>query len=376
MPTALTPLLIQELLIVTFAIILALRLRFASLRATKLGAFVRLCQELLWAGKHAELLELIEEHRISLFRLMAVNSISERLMNYLNPSRDLWRRSEWDLLLQIPGQTLKRSRRRTISLLSVIRMFPGLQVRLYLLARWWVVRRNIYGLSQELARSVFLTKPFAAALVSLRPYLGLKLIDSWGKKGAVSEFIELYVANLMETPNSVLFRELRDNQNMSGSYRYDISEANLLLQFFISDSKRANDLSVYRPVGNTALVLLDRAGADPLSDPYNQDLGNFKESRIYDDPIYAAIHFFRIMVLEGIHQDVGWHLWLYYLQYMVEKMARNYEVRGRFSSDLDEFPNRYAYLIYESVDSLIDFVKAGEEIDSANLVLKVCAERT
>ena len=80
------------------------------------------------------------------------------------------------------------------------------------------------------------------------------------------------------------------------------------------------------------------------------------------------------MVLEGLHQDVGWHMWLYYLAYFVEAMAKNYFVDPRFSTGDEEFPNIYAYLIYLSVTALRDFVKAAEDLESPNLQMKFSAQ--
>jgi len=134
------------------------------------------------------------------------------------------------------------------------------------------------------------------------------------------------------------------------------------LKFFLADATKAEELRVYKGIGDATIKLLEGAPRDPLGDPYNRAMGDFQEDMLYEDPIYAAKHFFEIMVLEALHQDIGWHMWLYYLRIMIDVMSRNYQLIDPLSSPDQEFPNRYAYLIYECVTALRDFVLAGDDL--------------
>ncbi len=209
---------------------------------------------------------------------------------------------------------------------------------LYACARWLSGRDGRQRYVREIIDSVFLDRSFVAVLVQIRPYLGISLIDKW--KSHPSEkftFVDMYLESMLKTRNSVLYRELRDNQNMSGMHRYHIPESNLLLKFFLADATKAKELRVYKGIGDATIKLLEEAPRNPLGDPYNRAMGDFQEDMLYEDPIYAAKHFFEIMVLEALHQDIGWHMWLYYLRSMIDLMSKNYRLIDPLSAQTKNF---------------------------------------
>jgi hypothetical protein len=136
-----------------------------------------------------------------------------------------------------------------------------------------------------------------------------------------------------------------------------------------------HDLRIYKPVGDFALHYLDKLAWDSNADPYNRADLDYEKESLRGDILYGVKHFFEIMVLEALHVDIGWHMWLYYLSHLVEKMCRNSRILDPISKPDEEFPNRYCRLIYEYVTALREFVRAGVEIEgSPNLILQHRAE--
>jgi hypothetical protein len=209
-------------------------------------------------------------------------------------------------------------------------------------------------------------------MVRLRPYLGVSMITIWKPRHERTEFIHAYLWKLMEEPSSILYTELRANQGMRSIHRYDLPESNSLLTFFLSDARVAEDSGVYKPIGDYVLMLLDELRQDPALDSYNRAVGYFAEHEVWKSPLYATIRFFDIMVEEALHQNIEWHMWLYYMPSVVKKMARNYRLNDPLSDPTNEFPNRYAYLIYEIFSCLKDWVRDAAKIprSQANVVLK------
>jgi hypothetical protein len=78
------------------------------------------------------------------------------------------------------------------------------------------------------------------------------------------------------------------------------------------------------------------------------------------------------MVEEALHQNIEWHMWLYYMPPIVEKIARNYRINDPLSDPNNEWPNRYSYLLSEIFSSLNRWVTDAIDLPAtqANVVLK------
>ncbi|QKH35700.1 hypothetical protein FOC84_12400 [Achromobacter pestifer] len=87
----------------------------------------------------------------------------------------------------------------------------------------------------------------------------------------------------------------------------------------------------------------------------------FQDVGKHHDPVYAGIQFFRIMVLEGLHQRVADHLWLHYMPHFASRLVdRAREVRP--DDENHEFPTPLAYLLYEIVDATAVWVRDAEAL--------------
>jgi hypothetical protein len=347
-------------LITCLVLIIGLRIKFAKLDHSKFGKFTRLSQELLWSGAHPELVALINENQVAMFAILREETIIGRLIRELEPLPPFSKLQEFISQVRDGVSPPKpKTLDKILDKLLKNRFRTKARSIVWALSKW--DQHQEY--EEELVRAVLLSDGFAEAVVRFQPYLGLSMLELWGRSHEASVFLERYMRAVMTLRDSVFYRELGDNQNMDGN-RYRIAPTNRLLKFFLADSKVATEHSIYKPVGDFALALLDDLSWDPQVDPYNRALRNFEQDSRRGDPIHATKHFFEIMVLEALHQDDDWHMWLYYFASMVEKMARNSRIIDPLSSPTQEFPNQYCFLIYEVVTALRDFIMAADDLPS------------
>ena len=165
---------------------------------------------------------------------------------------------------------------------------------------------------------------FIEALARARPYWGVDIIRELPRRFDQQEFLSDYVTALMANPASVFYLEIEKSQNLA----YAFPESNPFLHNLVRDAKVAQDLEIWRPVGEFALRELDRLAEDPAADRYNQAAREFEEREAWRSPICATIRFFDIMVRAALLQGIEWHMWLYYFPPIVERMVRNYAPSG------------------------------------------------
>lgn len=366
LPSGITTSNLSIAMITSLVLIVGIRIRFARLSYSKFGKFTRLSQELLWSGAHAELVALINENQVAMFAILREETLIARLIRELEPMPPFSKLQ--DFISQVRDGV---SPPAPTTLDKILKNLLSNRLRAKFRSIFWALSKwdQHQEYQEELVRAVLLSDGFAEAVVRFQPYLGLSMLERWGRSREASVFLERYMRAVLTLRDSVFYRELSDNQNMDGN-RYRIAPTNRLLTFFLADSKVATEHSIYKPVGDFALTLLDELSWDPQVDPYNRALRNFEEYSRRGDPIHATKHFFEIMVLEALHQDDSWHMWLYYFDSMVEKMARNSRIIDPLSSTKQEFPNQYCFLIYEVVTALRDFIMAADDLpDNENLTL-------
>jgi hypothetical protein len=119
----------------------------------------------------------------------------------------------------------------------------------------------------------------------------------------------------------------------------------------LHDAARAQELAIYKPFGDYGLRKLAGLRSEPAADRYNSPLGFYAERDKWACPLYAVIRFFDIMVLEALHQDIQWHMWLYYYPHFVKDILFN--LAPHDSVELErEWPTPYHYLLYEIISNL------------------------
>ena len=348
-PMGFTPANVRPLLVLFLAVFFGLRVHRARLSRRRIGKFTELCQELLWAESYPELLSLFQRNVKEFFRIYRADywlpALRRRLVSRVQPSfflEDLIRVMEGPpacgLVDRIP-EWLAR---------PLIRCLPT-----------YSSERNA---AAQVVQSVLMTPRFMEAASRARPYLGIDIVRGLPGRFDQTEFMSGLLAELMANPASVLYWEIEKNRNISRGHRYDIPESNRLIHFLLKDARVAQDLGMWKPMGEFALRELDRLAADSAGDPNNQGAGDFQKRAMWRSPLYATVRLFDIMVREALYQGIEWHMWLYYFPPLVERMVRNCEPCGPLVDLEETFPVRYNHLIYEAVSAIRDWVKAADDI--------------
>lgn len=202
---------------------------------------------------------------------------------------------------------------------------------------------------------IFKSHLFVRHLARTQPLLCAKFTTV--RFGADDEFTTLFLKELIANTSSPLYRELQDNQNCSYTGEYYIDDSNSLLSFYFKDIEIASQIGIWKPVGDYALEFIRKQkGKDNY---YNQPFSyTYYEDEKWVCPIFVSIHLFNVMTSRAIHTGHQDNMWLMYIKTFVDEILKNYIP----SSDVDtdrEFPTRFDYLMYQSLNALRDWVGAA-----------------
>lgn len=202
---------------------------------------------------------------------------------------------------------------------------------------------------------LFKSNLFVGHLAQTQPLLCAKFTTVGFR--ADDEFNTLFLRELIANKSSQLYRELRDNQNCSYTGEYYIDDSNPLLSFYFKDIEIASQIGIWKPIGDYTLEFIKKQKGDDSY--YNQPFSyTYYEEEKWACPIFVSIRFFNVMISRAIHTGFQDHMWLMYIEEYVKQILENYMP----SSDIDkdsEFPTRFDYLIYQSLDVLRDWVGAA-----------------
>lgn len=344
----------QYLLFMLLAAFIYWRLRRMRLTRWNLGLFDDLTTSLLHAGKHEELANLLQRHLKSALDLAASKSVRNHLADFIRPPRP-----GFQVVFQDDGS---------------ITLGAGAPTSRFF-RRWFGLREwfaDLVGPSQRVQhRAAIVVKRLLSSrhlvghLAIARPYLCIEVMERATRfvEGFQDEFFDALLAN----EASVLYSEIKNNDNFGkGGHRLALPDENRLLRFYCVDVDVAARLGVYRSVGEAVLARID--ADEVLEKRLNGRLLTFQDIGKHHDPVYAGIRFFRIMVLEGLHQSVADHLWLHYMPHFASSLVdRAREVRPE--DENHEFPTPLAYLLYEVVDTTAIWVKDADALTKPGDVL-------
>ncbi|CCF97137.1 hypothetical protein B7R77_08775 [Ralstonia solanacearum K60] len=323
------------------------RSRRTKLKRWNLGLFDDLTTSLLHAGKFEELSELLVRHLESALDLAASTSVRSRLADSIRPPRP-----DFQVVIRDDGS---------------ITLGEGAPTS-WLFRKWFGFREwlaDLVGPSQRVQRRAAIvvkrllsSRSLTAHLAIARPYFCTEIME---RATLVEEgFQDVFFDALLANETSVFFSELKNNHNFGGSgRRLALPDENRLLRFYCVDVDVAARLGVYRSVGEAVLSRID--ADDALEKKLNGRLLTFQDVGKHHDPVYAGIMFFRVMVLEGLHQRVADHLWLHYMPHFASRLVdRAREVRP--DDENYEFPTPLAYLLYEVVDATAVWVRDADAL--------------
>ncbi len=345
----------QYLLFLMLAAFVYWRSRRTRLTRWNLGLFDDLTTSLLHAGKFEELAHLLHRHLASALDLAASKSVRGRIANAIRPPH--------------PGLQVVFGDDGSISLGDGSP--ANWRSRSWFSFREWVA--DLTGPSQRMERHAAIvvrrllsSRRLVSHLAIARPYLCMDVMERATR--FEDNFQDEFFDALLADDSSVFYSELKNNDNFgSGGHRLRLPDENRLLRFYCVDVSVAARLGVYRSVGEAVLSRID--ADEILERKLNGRLLTFQDVGKHRDPVHAGIWFFRIMVLEGLHQRVADHLWLHYMPHFASRLvdrAREIQV----DDENHEFPTPLAYLLYEIVDAIADWIGDAEALtESREMVL-------
>lgn len=345
----------QYLLFLLLAAFVYWRSRRTRLTRWNLGLFDDLTTSLLHAGKHEELTDLLQRHLESALNLAEPKSVRSDLANAIRPKH-----TGFQVIFEDDGSITLGAGAPT-SWLS----------RKWLGFREWLA--DLVGPSQRVqhraasvVKRLLSSRRLVGHIAIARPYLCMEVMERATRveEGFQDEFFDALLAN----EASVFYSELKNNCNFGkGGHRLALPDENRLLRFYCVDVDVAVRLGVYKSVGEAVLARID--ADEVLEKKLNGRLLTFQDVGKYHDPVHAGIWFFRIMVLEGLHQRVADHLWLHYMPHFASRLVdRAREVRPE--DENQEFPTPLAYLLYEIVDATTVWVEDAEVLTKPGEVLR------
>lgn len=344
----------QYLLFLLLAGFVYWRSRGTRLTRWNIGLFDDLATSLLHTGKYEELADLLQRHLESALELAEPRSVRSKLVNAIRPPRP-----DFQVVFKDDGSITLGAGAPTSQLFRKWFSFcewladllgPSLRVQRY---------------AASIVRRLLSSRRLVGHLAIARPYLCIGIMERATRidDGFQDEFFNALLAN----EASVLYSELKNSQNFGkGGHRLALPDENRLLSFYCVEIDVAARLGVYRSVGETVLARID--ADEVLEKKLNGRLLTFQEVGKHHDPVSAGIRFFRIMVLEGLHQRIADHLWLHYMPFFASRLVDRAR-EARPEDENHEFPTPLAYLLYEVIDATAVWVrdadaltKPGEEL--------------
>ena len=200
------------------------------------------------------------------------------------------------------------------------------------------------------------------------PYLAVTILQRQKSKFEAENFLETYIKALTGNSTSVFYAEVAAAKTISEK-RWILPESSRLLRYFFNDIKTAEIMGVWKPVGNIAVRHLKSFKAHLENDPYNGSLGDFDTGEGQRTLIPTVLHFFDIMVREAFANGFTFHMWLFYVEYLVKAMVDNYRPAGNVNQEA-EFPTKYSWLIYLAFSVLEDWIALVEhaKIDQPHII--------
>lgn len=353
---------------------LAFYMRFYGLSRRQIFKFRDLVLELFWTQSYAELFSLLDRNLTPLVKIYKNEPPFPRFRAWLTPPHEAYL-----LPISLPSE-MSPLLTKTPSQVSRLRKFFDRLKRSIggLITKTLPSNDEYQDAAQELIHGVFLSQQFSTALVQTKPYFGLKVIEEFSDINGVEDFVSQYIHEMLQNRHSLLYTDIKNNQNIGSGHRYVISPSNRFLSFFLSDVKVAERFAIYQPVGEYLLNYLKELAHNPKTDPYNvsargsYDIDTLSEKAVWHDPLFVGVRFFDIMVSEALYQNINWHMWLSYYTFFTQQIVENYSLEDPTVDPHAEWPTPYSYILYQMISSMRGWIQALEVVplDQENVVLE------
>lgn len=345
------------LVVLISVLVIPFSIHIARLPRNKIHRLRDLVEELTTQGQYVEVLGIVDVHLDRLVSIYKPDSRIQKFQRWLESLDNDPTRLENVHRWMIGGDAGEQVELSALSRLRIAVMR----------ATGWIIRLlPSHDIEQQIAKEIFrgvLLRPeFIRSVVQVRPYFGLRILalDIYERY----EFSGEYFRELISDRTSVLYWEVRNNQNYSSGirHRYDLPEANRLLWFLFHNARVAEGLGVWQPIGEQMIVELDCLHRSTDDDHYNGPLDDYHERGQWKCPLFVGIRFFDIMVSEAIDQNIQWHMWLYYFTHITDGICRNYRLDPQKVNPDAEFPTPYSFLLYEMISTLRNWILTVREL--------------
>lgn len=303
-----------------------------------LTCWISVSETYLRARKIEQLGYLFDKYHEQLFNIISNKKWYVRVHNYLAPSLSP---------IEMDEEKVKKLRfkkvRRFLS-----KFFP------YEDKRQNDIQLNISNLLKS--------KVFSPYLIDTYPHVAMKATCLQLRYNC--EYNTNFFTYLISNPNSIMYRELRDNQNRSYTGEYALDESNALLNFYLNDIRMAIDLEIWKPVGNYVISYIKKQKGSSCFYNHPDNYYSSSDER-WECPIFVGLTFFDVMVSTAIFKRSKNNMWLMYYRCFLKEILESYEK----SSSIDvnrEFPMRFDYLIYELISRCNIWAGATEHLNYDN----------
>ena len=202
--------------------------------------------------------------------------------------------------------------------------------------------------------STTLTAPTVIrGLIKFSPYTVVDIVtcDLWASPSS----LRLYIYESILNERSSLSKEL---EKQSLLMAYDFPAGSILLPLLLESPQFAQQMEVYRPVGEAVLDNLrskDLPEEDDLNFP-QQRRGHY-EKYIPNDIISNGTTFFEVMLKRSLKADINWHMWVLYFEEWAQVCEENYDPlifeSNHYFKSYDLTPHSGYHLRIESLVSVL-----------------------
>ena len=206
-----------------------------------------------------------------------------------------------------------------------------------------------------------------------RPAFGARLLKL--EQTISGEFSDKFLADMIARPDSALYQEVENSQNLLGCC-YTLAPDAWILHALLDDAQVAYRLNAYDPVPRRLIAMLDPANdpgyAASLNAPWDHHFG---ETGLWRDPTFVTIRYLDLVVRAAACQGVADHMWVYYLDTIASALEVRYDADGPGIDPYAEWPIRSARMLYAIVDLLVDLIQVVRRLPEGSPHLVVEEER-
>lgn len=282
-----TPQHVAFLVAMLWLVLASITLARTKLSPRSLPALSRLVSELAYQQHYSDLVELTDPQLLLLNTAASRNLRWARLHDCL-AALDPDKASIRQLLAALRAGEKPQSERSV-----VVRARAFMALCASKLAGIVPSQRRAEEAAQDILRLMFRTPAITEFIATYRPSFGVRLLSL--TTTGVHDFSDTFLTAMMSAPQSILYSEIKDNQNLAHcGYAYPAH--NELLHLLFADAKTAKRLSVWKPVGEYVIAALRKNQHPDYAAFLNGRAEFFQESERWKDKTFVALRFFDLMV--------------------------------------------------------------------------------